>query len=83
MNDPQQATFGSDGKLRTDDDTADESDDEEKEVTNDLGDERGENEPKSAVNRYAVSSPLCDLGGRLKDAVTVRRVALDLDAPEL
>ncbi|RBI59974.1 hypothetical protein DMJ13_19970 [halophilic archaeon] len=77
MNDQQQATFGSDGELRTDDDTADESGDEEKEVTNDFGDERGENETKSGVNRYAVSSPLCDLGSRREDAVTVRRVALD------
>ncbi|WP_433634169.1 hypothetical protein [Halomicrococcus sp. NG-SE-24] len=57
MDDRKQATFGSDGELRTND-TTNEGGDEEDAATNDFGDERGENETKSGANRYAVSSLL-------------------------
>nr|WP_254662938.1 hypothetical protein [Haladaptatus sp. W1] len=58
MDEKKQATFGSDGELRTDDEATNETGDGKGATTNDFGDECGENETKSGVNRYTVSSLL-------------------------
>ncbi len=58
MDEKKRATFGSDGELRTDDEATYKTDDGEGATTNDFGDECGENETKSGVNRYTVSSLL-------------------------
>jgi hypothetical protein len=58
MDEKKQATFGSDGELRTDDEATNKADDGKGVTTNDFGDECGENETKSGVNRYTVSSLL-------------------------
>lgn len=56
MDERKQATFGSGGELRTEDDDAAPSDTDD--ARTDFGDELGENETKSGANRYAVSSLL-------------------------
>lgn len=60
MDDRKQATFGSEGELRTDEevDAAGDDDDNDDVVRNDFGDELGENETGSGANRYVVSSLL-------------------------
>ncbi|WIV65926.1 hypothetical protein [Natrialbaceae archaeon AArc-T1-2] len=56
MDDGKQARFGSEGELQTDD--RDETDDESESVRDDFGNELEENETKSGVNRYVVTSLL-------------------------
>ncbi|WP_137284577.1 hypothetical protein [Halorussus salinisoli] len=58
MDDRRQATFGSDGELRTNDDVDEERDSEDGPAYNDFGEQLGENETKSGVSRYVVSSLL-------------------------
>jgi hypothetical protein len=58
MDDRRQATFGSDGELRTDDDVDEERDSEDGPAHNDFGEKLGKNETKSGVSRYVVSSLL-------------------------
>ena len=58
MDERRQATFGSDGELRTDDDADEQSDGEDGPERNDFGEELGDNETKAGVSRYVVSSLL-------------------------
>ncbi|ELY46485.1 hypothetical protein [Natronorubrum bangense] len=56
MDDRKQARFGSGGELQTDE--SDDTDDSSEAACTDFGDELAENETKSGVNRYTVSSLL-------------------------
>jgi hypothetical protein len=58
MDERKQATFGTDGELRTDEDAAEERDGEDAPARNDFGEELGENETKAGVSRYVISSLL-------------------------
>ncbi len=56
--DGKQATFGSEGELRTDSDADRTENEETGPEHNDFGEERGDNETRSGANRYDVSSLL-------------------------
>ncbi|WP_323173487.1 hypothetical protein [Natrialba sp. PRR66] len=58
MDDRKQATFGTEGELRTDETDATADDSDSGPERDDFGDELGENETKSGANRYVVSSLL-------------------------
>lgn len=58
MDDGKQATFGSEGELRTDGDDEEDGAGDPGPAENDFGEERGENETKCGANRYDVSSLL-------------------------
>jgi len=58
MDERRQATFGSDGELRTDEDVDEHSDETDRPAHNDFGEQLGDDETKAGVSRYVVSSLL-------------------------